>query len=95
MDRWFYDQVNAYARDKITDQRPGLVALLRNLTIQINNGAPFNVRTAVDDALRRFAVDPLDTIGNLIMWPALDPQYPTTPTTSATGQRASPATADR
>jgi len=73
MDRWFYDQANAYARDKIESRRAGIVSSLPDLTIQINDRPSFNVRDAVDSALRNFAADPLGVVGNLIMWPALDP----------------------
>jgi hypothetical protein len=75
MDRWMYDQVNAYARDKIDSRRAGIVGSIPNLTIQINDNPPFNVPQAVDNALRTFAADPLGVIGNLIVWPALDPQF--------------------
>ena len=72
MDRWMYDHANAYARDKIDSRRAGIVGGLPDLTIQIDDRPPFNVRDAVDGALRGFAADALGTVGNLIVWPALD-----------------------
>ncbi len=82
MDRWSFDHVNAYARNKIDSRRAGIVGSVPDLTIQINDRPPFSVRTAIDDALGTFASDPLGVIGNLIMWPALDPQYAPAPATT-------------
>jgi hypothetical protein len=75
MDPWMHDQVNAYARDKIGSRRADVVSQIPDWTIQINDGAPFSLRKVVDDALAGFAADPLGTIGELILWPALDPRY--------------------
>jgi hypothetical protein len=79
MDPWFVDQVNRYARDTISSHRVGVVNSLPDFTIQINDNPPFQLRQVVDDALKSFAADPLGTIGNLILWPALDPRYVPTP----------------
>ena len=74
MDPWFFGEVNAYARKKITSRRADIVSALPDLTIQINDDPPFALRKVVDDALVGFAADPLGTIGNLILWPVLDPR---------------------
>lgn len=87
MDRWMYDQVNAYARSKIDSRRAGVVGSVPDLTLQINDNPPFSIRTAIDNALRTFAADPLGVVGSLIMWPALDPQV------AAAEAAATPATA--
>jgi hypothetical protein len=75
MDPWFFDQVNAYARGKISSRRADVVNSLPAVTLQINDNPPFELRRVVDDALKTFAADPLGAIGNLIMWPALDQRY--------------------
>lgn len=87
MDRWMYDQVNAYARSKVDSRRAGVVGSVPDLTLQINDNPPFSIRTAIDNALRTFAADPLGVVGSLIMWPALDPQV------AAAEAAATPATA--
>ena len=79
MDPWFFNQLNAYARGKISSRRADVVNSLPAVIVQINDNPPFALRQVVDDALKTFAADPLGTIGNLIMWPALDERYAPAP----------------
>jgi hypothetical protein len=78
--RWMYDSVNAYAKGKIS----GLLSVLQTVVddhlvddnIAPEGQKPFNPHTAVTGQIKRFAADPVGTIGEMILWSPLDPAVP-------------------
>jgi hypothetical protein len=78
--RWMYDNVNAYANGKIGGLLPGLQKVIDDHLVDDNiapdGQKPFNPHAAVTGQIKKFAVDPVGTIGEMILWSPLDPAVP-------------------
>jgi hypothetical protein len=73
----FYKQVNDYAKSKISGNLGAVDPALDRVpdeNIAPDGQAAFNPRQFLKAQLTKFASDPVGTIGEMILWSALDPQ---------------------
>jgi hypothetical protein len=79
-DRWMYDNVNTYAKGKIGGLLPGLQKAIDDHLVDENiapeGKKPLNPHAAVTGQIKKFAADPVGTIGEMILWSPLDPALP-------------------
>jgi hypothetical protein len=78
--RWMYDNVNTYAKGKISGLLSGVQKVVDDHLVDDNiapeGQKPFNPHAAVTGQIKEFAADPVGTIGEMILWSPLDPALP-------------------
>jgi hypothetical protein len=76
---WLKQKVNAYILDKISGSLPELLKGIDEHVVDANvapeGQKPFNPHKFLADQIAKLAVDPVGTIGEMVLWSALDPTY--------------------